>query len=108
MSGRVLNEETLIVQSREPVAVEVDRTVVMMSIEREKYYSLDGVGGRIWELLRQPRAVGALCSRLAGEFEVDPDTCRADVEEFLNQLLEEGLIEVRRESPDPVRAVTAE
>jgi len=98
-----LTESTVVTRSREPVAVEVDRTVVMMSIEREKYYSLDGVGGRIWELLRDPCTLGELNARLLDEFDVDPEECKADVQEFLTHLLDEGLIEVRSESPDPVR-----
>jgi len=99
-------EHTVVTQSREPVAVEVDRTVVMMSVVREKYYSLDGVGGRIWELLREPLTVGALCARLLDEFDVDVADCRADVSEFLTHLHREGLIEVRGEAPDSFRAAS--
>jgi hypothetical protein len=91
----------------EPVAVEVDRSVVMMSIAREKYYSLGGVGGRIWELVQEPRSVGDLCERLAEEFDVEAAVCRSDVEEFLLNLLDEGLIEVGGESSDPVRPTSA-
>jgi len=97
----VLNDRTIIRQSREPVAVDVDGGVVMMSIAREKYYSLDGVGGRIWELVREPRSIGALCLQLSTEFDVDPAVCRADVEEFVTRLLEEGLVEVSDQSPEP-------
>ena len=106
MNRPALTESTIVTQSREPVAVEVDRTVVMMSIAREKYYSLDGVGGRIWELLRDPRTVGELNEQLLSEFDVDPAECRTDVEAFLTNLLDEGLIEVTGESPDSVRTTS--
>jgi hypothetical protein len=99
-----LSERTVVRQNPEPVAVDVDRTVVMMSIQREKYYNLDGVGGRIWELVREPTSIGDLCLQLLSEFDVDPATCRADVEEFLAHLLDEGLVELIHESSDPVRA----
>lgn len=102
-----LTDRTVVRQSSEPVAVEVDRSVVMMSIAREKYYSLGGVGGRIWELVREPRSVGDLCARLVEEFDVDEAACRSDVEEFLLHLLDEGLIEVGGEASDPVRQTAA-
>jgi hypothetical protein len=107
VSRPVLTDRTIVRQSREPVAVEVDRSVVMMSIAREKYYSLDGVGGRIWELVAEPRSIGELCRQLLSEFDVDPAVCRADVAEFLTELLDEGLVEVSGESPDPVRTTPA-
>ena len=44
-------------QPVEPVAVEVDRTVVMMSVEQGKYFGLEGTGPRIWALLERPRSV---------------------------------------------------
>lgn len=107
MNRPTLSEHTVVRQNPEPVAVDVDRTVVMMSIQREMYYSLDGVGGRIWELLREPRSIGDLCRQLLSEFDVDPAVCRTDVEEFLAHLLEEGLVELTNESSDPVRATPA-
>lgn len=102
-----LHDGMVVRQSSEPVAVEVDRSVVMMSIAREKYYSLGGVGGRIWEMVREPRSIGELCDRLAEEFDVDAALCRSDVEEFLLELLQEGLIEVAGETAEPVRPTSA-
>lgn len=107
MKQPVLTGSTVLKRSEEPVAVEVDRTVVMMSVEREKYYSLDGVGGRIWELLAAPRTLDSLCTSLMAEFDVGMDECRADVEEFVINLAEEGLIEVSNESAGPVRPAAA-
>jgi hypothetical protein len=44
---------------------------------------------------------------LAEEFDVEAAVCRSDVEEFLLNLLDEGLIEVGGESSDPVRPTSA-
>jgi hypothetical protein len=85
----------MVARSVEPVDAEVDGAVVMMSLRRGKYYGLDGVGSRIWQLLAAPIEVGALCTALEQEFDVDPDRCEADVIEFLEGLEREGLIEVR-------------
>ena len=101
-AGPRLTLQSIVVQNREPVAVEVDRQVVMMSVEREKYYGLDGVGGRIWKLIEEPCSVADLCVQLQKEFEVDEAECRQDVLSFLGQMASEGLIEVRGEAVSAV------
>jgi hypothetical protein len=65
---------------------------VMMSVAHGRYYGLDAVGGRIWELLGAPRTVAAICSALGEEFEVDDETCRGDVLGFIADLVERGII----------------
>ena len=94
MKGIQIEDRTVVVQSREPVAVDMDDTVVMMSLERGKYYGLDKVGSRIWELLSEPRSVAELCATLESEFEVEAQTCARDVREFLTELAGEKLIRI--------------
>ena len=100
MKVPALTLSSIVVQSREPVAVEVERSIVMMSIAREKYYGLEGAGSRIWKLLERPGTVAELCAALQREFDVDDAQCRSDVLEFLTTMVSEGLVEVRSESPD--------
>ena len=65
---------------------------VMMSVAHGLYYGLDAVGGRIWQLLDTPRTVGDICIALGEEFEVDDETCRADVLGFVADLVERGIV----------------
>jgi hypothetical protein len=102
--GIRIDTMTRVVQNREPVAVEVDRSVVMMSVEQGKYYGLEGVGGRIWKLLEEPRTVSELCAALQQEFDVDAEVCRADVVEFVTEMARERLLVIVDEKADPVRA----
>jgi hypothetical protein len=81
-------------QSEEQVAAEVDGEVVMMSIEQGNYYGIDEVGSRVWALIEQPTAVGAICDALEAEFDVERATCEADVLKFIEELAEQGLIRV--------------
>jgi hypothetical protein len=94
-------------RSAEPVSVDVEDGVVMMSLARGKYYSLDGVAGRIWLLLETPGSVNGLCEALQAEFRVEPEVCQAEVREFLAELVHEGLIAPVDETPDPVRTSSA-
>lgn len=96
-----IRRETVVVQSRDPVAVEVDQTVVMIGLEQGKYYGLEGVGGRIWELVKEPRSVQDVCAVLAREFEVDPETCLNEVVAFLDALAREKLVFVTDEASTP-------
>lgn len=65
---------------------------VMMSVERGSYLSLSRVGTRIWELIEQPITVPDLCDRLGEEFDVPPETCRAEVDVFLADLEKHGAV----------------
>jgi hypothetical protein len=85
----------VIARSAEPVEAEIDGEVVMMSLRRGKYYGLDAIGTRIWQLLGTPSTVAAICDVLQQEFDVDTETCSRDVVALLEQLAAEGLIEVR-------------
>jgi len=102
MIRRDLTLSTVVRQNPEPVAVDVDQSVVMMSVEREKYYSLDGVGVRIWQLLAAPRSIAEVCDVLLDEYAIEADECRREVLEYLDRLAAEGLVVVVDESPGPV------
>ena len=93
MSGKsAIGRGERLQRSSEPVAVKVDGAVVMMSIEQEMYFGLEGTAGRIWELLATPQSVESLCQQLTQEFEIEPAACEIEVLGFLGQLLEEGLV----------------
>lgn len=99
---RPIGPDTVVAKSPEPIAVEVDRTVVMMSLAQGMYYGLEGPGPRIWALLEEPRSAAGLAELLCEEFDVDRTTCLQDVCEFLEALEEAQLIQVQDET-DQVR-----
>jgi hypothetical protein len=100
-SAAPIGPSTVVSRSDEPVAVEVDRKIVMMSVEQAMYFGLEGTGPRIWALLEQPRSVASLCDALTEEFDVDPEDCRREVIGFLEELRTAQLVRVHDESGDP-------
>ena len=100
--GRI-GPDTVVAKSPEPIAVEVDRSIVMMSLSQGMYYGLEGPGPRIWALLEQPRSAAQLTTLLCEEFEVDRETCLQDVCQFLDALEDAQLIQVQDEKAGPVR-----
>jgi hypothetical protein len=71
-----------------------DSEAVMLDIESGTYFGLRDVAKAVWDRLERPVTVEALCVELLEEFEVDPQTCRRDVDSFLADLDAKGLIDV--------------
>ncbi|HEV7287637.1 PqqD family peptide modification chaperone [Sphingomonas sp.] len=66
--------------------------LLMMSAAEGKYFNLNDVGSRIWELLAQPVSAEKLVAALTAEYDVDADTAREHVADFLAALRERGLV----------------
>ena len=87
-----IDAAALIVRDPDMIAAEMDGDLVMMSIERGEYFGIGGVGTLAWELLEQPTTVDHLVAAVCEEFEVDADTCRADLLAFAEELMAMGLV----------------
>jgi hypothetical protein len=75
------------------LAARVGDELVMMSAEQGNYIGLSEVGARIWELIETPQELDAICTQLQAEYDsVTPETCRAEVETFLNELVKHGAV----------------
>lgn len=55
--------------------------------------TLNATARRVWELLADDCSMEYLAADIAEEFDVDPETARADVQVFLDDLGKFGLIE---------------
>jgi len=95
MKNRKITTETVISQTEEIVDSNIDGETVMMSIENGKYYGLDDIGSRIWELIEKPVKVSDLIDALLEQFDVDRKTCERDVLKFLNELNEDKILGVK-------------
>jgi hypothetical protein len=71
-------------KQRDWFSAKVGDELMTMSAEKGNYIGPSEVGTRIWELIETPQEIGAVCAQLLQEFEVAPETCRAEVEAFLN------------------------
>ena len=66
--------------------------LVMMSIEAGRYYGVNAVGARIWELLETPQTIQQLCTQICAEFDVDAQTCQTAILDFARDLIENGVV----------------
>ena len=67
---------------------------VMMSRERVRHIGITEVGARIWELIETLHEVDTICAQLRKEYAITPEACRAEVESFLRELLDEGAVKL--------------
>ena len=74
------------------ISSEMGGETVMMSIENGKYFSVNPVGSRIWELLHSPQTVAQLVDTLLDEYEIDRATCEKEVINFLTHMESENVV----------------
>jgi len=98
MTRETMSDRSMVVLSGDQVSSDLGGDAVILHLRSGVYYSLDAVGGRIWNLLREPTSVGDLRDTLLDEYEVDADRCERELLALLQELASEGLIEVSNEN----------
>lgn len=68
-----------------------DETVILR-LDTEEYFGLNGVGTRLWDLLDEGTTFDRAVTLLAADYQVDPDLLQADVRVVLGDLMESGLV----------------
>ena len=71
---------------------EIGGEAVLLDFEGERYYRLDTVATRIWQLLEHHSKLQSIIQTLCGEFDVDETVLRQDLSNFINSLAGAGLI----------------
>ncbi|MGH3433805.1 MAG: PqqD family protein [Thermocrispum sp.] len=62
-----------------------DETIVL-SLSSSRYFSITGVGSRVFQLLAEERSIDQLVDTIVGEYDVDPARARTDVTDFVDRL----------------------
>ncbi len=79
---------------REHLCCELNGEAVILSLKNGKYYGLNSIGADIWDLLQKPVRFSKITQAILSEYDVEEDTCRREIESFLAQMKDEGLVEV--------------
>ncbi|GHB56385.1 PqqD family peptide modification chaperone [Persicitalea jodogahamensis] len=76
------------------VSSNVADEVVILNHDKGVYYGLGEVGATLWSALESgPKSFDELCAVVTAEYEVDRETCEADVAALLSELMHEKLVE---------------
>jgi hypothetical protein len=88
---------TLNTALRIPVSISfsvVGEDAFLLNTQTNKYYGLEKVGARLWQLLNEGKSLKGAHQIILGEYEVDPDKLEQDILELINHLMENGLVEI--------------
>lgn len=87
-----------IYKKSELVEGQLDDSQIVMDIERGKYFGLNSLGRKIWELLESPLTLDEIINRLLSEYQVSEEVCYKEVSSFINKAISLGIIEKREEN----------
>ena len=87
-------EAALISRSPSVLTTELDGEVLMMSIERGCYFSLNNVARDIWRRLDAPCSFSALVDGLAADYDASRATIVSDVQALLSRMVAEDIVRI--------------
>jgi hypothetical protein len=66
---------------------------ILLDLKTERYLGLDDVSARFWDLLTSGESIQSAYDKLLEEFEVAPERLHNDLDAFVQELIQFGLIE---------------
>jgi hypothetical protein len=94
--GSSLSLHSIVVAISEQVSCPLGEESAVLNLKNSVYYGMNPVGARVWNLVQQPKSVSQLRDTLLEEYEVEAARCERDLLDLLEQMRQEGLIEIRR------------
>lgn len=90
-----LSGESIVVVSKDQMASDIAGETVILGLTAGRYYGLDAVGARVWQLIQTPAPVADLVRTITAEYDVAREQCEADLLKLLRQMIDAGIVEVR-------------
>ncbi|GAB5348636.1 PqqD family peptide modification chaperone [Alteriqipengyuania sp. 357] len=91
----MISADTVLRRQPELVAINMDGETVMLDEDSGHYFALSGVGPHLWDALEHAVRADALVAGVRERFDAAPhEDVERDVMEFLNRLLDKGLVTV--------------
>lgn len=98
ISQMTLGPQSIVAASKDQLASAIGGETVILGLSAGRYYGVDSVGARIWQLIQEPTRVAEVQRTIVSEYAVDPERCEADLLKLLQQMIDAGLVEVRSAS----------
>jgi ornithine carbamoyltransferase len=71
---------------------EIAEEFVLLNMETEKYYGLDEVGAKVWEILKEEEETDKLINMLLMEYNVDEQTLRNHIAILFESMKSENIL----------------
>jgi hypothetical protein len=79
----------------ELLATDLSETeMVMLDIEKGRYFGVEAVANTIWKSIKDPKTVEDVCAVVAATYDAPREEVEMDALEFLGRLVEAGLARV--------------
>lgn len=88
-----IQPSTRLQRSENILKQEAAGTIVLINAEDGRYYSLEDVGGRAWDLCDGTRTVAEIADQLEAEFDAPAATILSDLLELLTNMANENLLD---------------
>ncbi|OPJ65050.1 lasso peptide biosynthesis PqqD family chaperone [Clostridium oryzae] len=79
-------------QNKHINVTDCDGEKAMLSMKSEKYFIMNKIGSRIWDMISEPITVNDVILKLINEYHLDYNHCEEIVLEFLNLLDKEDIV----------------
>ena len=88
----MININNVVSRRNDIDTTDLNGEIVMMDLEKGRYFSLNGVGSRIWEIIESPIEINKIVDCLLEEYDVSRNECEENVLEFLGKLDDANII----------------
>ena len=86
--------DTTLRVSSSAVSTAIPDETVILDPTSGRYFGLDGVGARAWEMLQHSTSLRSLVAAITSEYDVDAATCEHGLRDLLAELDTKGLVVV--------------
>lgn len=89
-----LSKSSKIVVSKDVVSCDLGGETAMLDMKEGVYYGLNEMGTIIWDLIQKPITIQEIIDKILAEYDVDEETCYSDLTELVQEMLDNGLVEI--------------
>ena len=86
---------------QEVAAKVIDGEAIIINLASGNYYSMDKVGGVIWEMLAAAHSLAEVVSVVLARYDVSPQQAQTDVERLAAELVQENLLLATNDGVEP-------
>ena len=95
---QIVQTDARFIRNHEVVSRQIEGELVIVPIRRgvgdlNSLYTLNPVGSTLWEFMNEGHTIPEMVNRVCDEFDVTSVQAQADIQAFLDSLLEEKLIQ---------------
>lgn len=90
-----ININSIVMRHEDINVTNLDGEKVMMDLEKGKYFALNEVGSRIWDIIDRPVSVKEITGILLKEYDIDEKSCQDEVINFIGRMNDAEIIKVK-------------